>query len=304
MVMSPSSSSRLSAARAKLNLEGQTVDTDAPVIASRRLYNRASLRITVTDLGDVAITDGNDADYTRRISPADIIPLTSRRQTVYDQREKKYVKVTTLDVSRLVATIESDADLARNFNGVVYVTDKQTSDGVIRLVNGSTLPADGLTVATNNALYVQGDYNTTQHSGKNASASLVADTVTVLSSSWSDSNSAGAITNRKAAANLTVVAGILTGNTATKAGTNSGGAHNLVRLMEDWSGRTITFKGSIGQLFESEYFTAPFPTTLGTVYSLPQLRVMEFDGTIASSPPPGSPTSTQFTRGDFFTAYN
>jgi hypothetical protein len=287
-----------------LTPEGKTVDTDDPVIASRRLHNRAGLRITVTALGEVAITDGNGADYTGVISPADLVPLSSRRQTVYDQREQKNVKVTTLDVAKLISTIKSNDDLAASFNGVVYVTDQQTPDGVIRLVNGATLPASGLTVATNNALYVQGDYNTTQHSGKTASASLVADTVTVLSSNWRDSNSAGAISNRKASSDITVVAGILTGNTPTKAGSNSGGAHNLVRLMEDWSGRTITFKGSIGQLFQSKYFTSAFPTTLGTVYSLPNLRVMEFDSAIASSPPPGSPTSTQFTRGDFFAAYN
>ncbi len=278
---------------------------DDPVIATRRMHNRAGLIITIDSLGTVKITSPSGTeDYASSAEFISAAPVTSIRKPVYDQREAKEVYVTTLDVGNLAKAIDNTPYLKNNFNGVLYVQDERPSNGVIRLTNAQQLPAsaDGFTVATPNALYIQGDYNTVKTDNQTTSAAVIADTITLLSSDWSDANAAGEIDKRKATKDTLIVAGILTGNTPTKEGGNSGGAHNLVRLMEDWSGRTITLKGSIGQLFTSKYFTSPFPLTLGTVYNPPANRVMVFDQTIANSPPPGSPTTVSFSRGVLITA--
>ena len=58
------------------------------------------------------------------------------------------------------------------------------------------------------------------------------------------------------ASNFTEVSSaILTGIIPTRPGVDqiwSGGVHNLVRLLEDWSGSTYRFRGSLGVLFENE----------------------------------------------------
>ena len=276
---------------------------DDPVIASRRMYNRAGLRITIKndDSVDVVI-NGKKYDPSEQIYANAVGTLTNVHQPIYDQREKMTVNVTTMDVSKLVVALNNMPDIKKEFNGVIYINDETPSGSALRLINGDTLPSGkGLTMATNGALYVQGNYNTKTNNGQTIPAALIADTVTILSSGWADKNSTNDIKSRKASDNITITAGILTGNTPTSAGANSGGAQNLVRLMEDWNGRTITMTGSVGQLFTSKYFTAKFPTSLGTVYSLPSSRAINFDQVIAKTPPPGSPTTTQFSRGDLIT---
>ena len=62
----------------------------------------------------------------------------------------------------------------------------------MRLINGGTLPTDGLTVASQNPVYIQGDYNTTSASTR-GSAAVFADAVTILSNNWKDINSSGAL---------------------------------------------------------------------------------------------------------------
>jgi len=109
---------------------------------------------------------------------------------------------------------------------------------------------------------------------------------------------------------MQVNAGLVTGNVATVSAdhTSSGGVQNLVRYMEDWSGKNTTFKGSVGRLFGSTQFvhaytgpgsedlTAVHPSTRSTS-SRPARSV----STAASRPTrlPQS-TTTAFGRGDFF----
>ena len=277
---------------------------DDPVIASRRMYNRAGLRITIKNDDTMEmVINGTAYNPGQQIYSNASKPLADIHQPVYDQREKRTVNVTTMDIAKLVTALDAMPDIKKDFNGVIYINDENPSGSALRLINGDTLPSGkGLTLATNGALYVQGNYNTKTTNGQTVPAALIADTVTILSSGWADKNSANDIKGRKASDNITITAGILTGNTPTASGANSGGAQNLVRLMEDWGGRTITMTGSVGQLFTSKYFTAKFPSTLGTIYALPSSRAINFDGVIASTPPPGSPTTTQFSRGDLITA--
>lgn len=174
--------------------------------------------------------------------------------------------------------------------------------GAVRLVNGKTLPSSGLTVATPNGLYVKGHYNCpvdsdlgTTNTANVKPASLVADGLTLLSPSWTDSNSTSAYTSR-GATNMTVNAAIVSGNVMSQGanGTDpmSGGAHNLPRLLEDWSSKTLTINGSLVCLFQSTKANGRFihPGYTGQYY-VPPTRNWSFDRNFLdpNKLPPGTP---------------
>ena len=83
---------------------------------------------------------------------------------------------------------------------------------------------------------------------------LIADAVTVLSNNWQDKNSALALSSR-IASNTTVNAQIITGNVPTTSSAYSGGGENLLRLLEDWTGKYFTFSGSLSQYYHSKVAT-------------------------------------------------
>src|SRR6185436_1289326 len=109
----------------------------------------------------------------------------------------------------------------------------------------------GLTIATPDPLYVQGNYNLAC-----VPACLAGDAVTVLSTAWNDTNGAYSLSAR-IAANTTINAAVITGIVPTGSGSYSGGCENSLRLLEDWSGKTFTFKGAIAVLYYSQDATAP-----------------------------------------------
>src|SRR5207248_3569589 len=107
-------------------------------------------------------------------------------------------------------------------------TTVTTTERAIRLKNGGTLPSSGLTVASENPIYIQGDFNTggtpPSDSGTYTSptvsgytrqnAALVADAITILSGAWSDTNADKSVPQRDAS-NTTVNAAVVTGNVPT-----------------------------------------------------------------------------------------
>jgi hypothetical protein len=172
----------------------------------------------------------------------------------------------------------------------------------IRIKNGSKIPAAGLTIASNNPVYVQGDFNTggtppsdsgnpsdattPQVSGyTRAPASILADAMNILSNSWSDSNSG----TMPAATNTTVNAGIIAGIVPTAPvvgdGSYSGGAENFPRFLEDWSSATLTYYGSMVELYQSKQSIGEWGKA--NVYSPPK-RQWYFDTNFQTKLPPGS----------------
>ena len=160
----------------------------------------------------------------------------------------------------------------------------------VRLVNGGQLPNPGgstygLTVATQFPMYVLGNYNCTNNGlsalglyGTNGAtantlpAALLADSITILSPSWSDSASATKVGGGPAASPTTVNAAMLDGIVQTVpsiSGNYSGGVENFLRLLEAWgSGNTLTYNGSIVVLYYSQYATNYWQQT-GNYYSAP-----------------------------------
>ena len=282
------------------------------------------------------------------------------RYPIVDPREalngQNAVNITTLDIGNLTtavtAAMGTDPNLAANYNGVVYVYDKtdnatvspSTLNGIL-LKNATTTPNFpdstgnplGFTVVTNNGLYVQGDYNTTQInvSGQQVPnpSGIMGDAVTALSYGYDPTlnaynalmpnNGLQAWANRNATTSpgdtspygMTIDAAILTGNTPTNTSVSpeikSGGAQNLVRLIENWysdpHGLELSITGSLGQLFSSDFFQGAWPGTgnyaaLGNnpAYLQPHQRNFSYDLNFQQRTPAGSPTTTSFHKGNFF----
>lgn len=209
-----------------------------------------------------------------------------------------------------------------------YVNPSISGWGV-KLVNGDTIPNPsfahgqdiyGTSVASNQMMYIEGHYNsdgddgtgspTTPDSdadfasqGNEAPAALIADSITFLSENWDDSVSSQSRGNREAS-DTEVSAAIMTGlvpSGETGSNSYSGGVENFPRFLENWSGDTLTLRGSIVALFESEVATERWGK--GDVYGAPN-RDWGFHEKFAEGfLPPGTPTSRGF-RGRDFTDLN
>ncbi len=296
---------------------------DDPGISVSRAYNKSGLIIQVASNNSVSITkigDGKAADVTSTYSG-----VVSATFNDWDEREGKLVKVNIIDMDVLGKKILADYP---TFNGMLYVNlqnSSSTSPAAIKITNAGTLPIlntgpttetiKGLSIATNGGIYVQGSFNATLITNPDGTtraipAMLMGDSITVLSSNYHQSNATRPLIARVArltaaeiaAGGMTINAGLLTGNVASSGaiGKSSGGAQNLVRYQEDWTGKNVYFGGSIGRLFQSTQFTRPF-TGPGVVYIQPLNRVFNFDSNMQTYPPPGNPTTSTFSRGTFLT---
>lgn len=178
-------------------------------------------------------------------------------------------------------------------NTFVYnylLKDVTTFRRALRLVNGSKL-VNPLTVATENPIYVLGDYNIKTPQP----ASLVGDSVTVLSGNWDDANSYNESLASRPAASTTLQAAILAGGTMAVYATPAppynephldGGVHNFIRFLENWNGQTMTYVGSMINMFYSRQAIGQWKCCQ-TVYSPPS-RSYTFDTTFlnpATIPP-------------------
>lgn len=174
--------------------------------------------------------------------------------------------------------------------------------------DGTLVSPGGFTLASENPVYVQGDYNSNAGDpawagggdvAGHAAASVIADSVTLLSNNWSDLNSflsPTTMTNRNAGTTYyrLAIAGGKNMNFPKPAwgsqdfGTD-GGVHNFLRYLEDWGGQTLNYKGSLVSLYYSTYLTGVFKCCT-TVYS-PPVRNYSFDADFAlpGGLPPGTP---------------
>jgi len=153
------------------------------------------------------------------------------------------------------------------------------------LTNGAVLPPQGLSIATPDPAYIVGNWNIKTSAGGTSDAGLAdttytrpsavySDAITILSGSWNPANSALGINSRNASSD-TVNAAFLTGNVPSDGDNYSGGVENFPRFLENWSGQTFTYNGSMVAMFASQVANAPWPGT-GSVYN-PPTRIWAFD---------------------------
>jgi hypothetical protein len=175
----------------------------------------------------------------------------------------------------------------------------------VRVINGSILPSyKGLTVATPMPMYVLGNYNVQQSSagasdvGLNTThhtypAALMADAITVLSGNWNDATTIKLPTPTTTTINAAMLEGIVQSTN----GMYSGGVENFMRLLENWSGSSLWYNGSIVVMFPSQYATNYWN---GSYYGVPTRR-WAFDLNFASSGglPPMTPQSQAIVRGSW-----
>jgi len=228
------------------------------------------------------------------------VPNPISTKTFYDYRENKLITATEVDVNLLRGSTNAMAQLndppAGADPGIIYVSETQDANNskAVRLTNGATLPASGLSIATDNPVYVKGNYNTVNKKG----ASIMGDSVTFLSNNWDDTNAANASSpfNGRIATNTTVNAATITGNTMTAVGSYNGGLENLPRFLEDWNDKTFTYMGSLVNLWQSSQANSAWSYG-APVYEAPN-RAWSYDTDFdtLSGLPPGTPRARTLSR--------
>jgi hypothetical protein len=287
-------------------------------IGKQRYYNKCDLLVDVSD-GGVSVKAGQWNNFTG------IPPNTTNGYTFvktngsfFDHRESRWTVTTDVDVLALKQWMASAAGATLNASALskmghqlnsIYVGDRRSQSGkltVVRVSNGQILPASGLTVASSLPLYVKGHFNAPTPGSADTSAtlpaSLVGDSITVLSQAWVDANSNNPY-QQKVAADTTVNAAFLAGivKTTTSSGQKkySGGVENFPRFLEDWDGKTFTYNGSMVVMFESQ-FGKSFWQTPGNYYD-PPIRKWAFDINFLDyrKLPPGTPQVQKLVRGQW-----
>jgi hypothetical protein len=255
----------------------------------------------------------------------------STGQTIQDNREGATMHVSTLDVSAIESGAGANPNYkSNNFNGIVYVYDPNNTTSSrrgIRLKNGSKIPTSGLTVVSNNPVYVQGDFNTggtgstvpsnnptnfntdgTYTNPSNppspnvsgytrAPCSVLADAVNILSNNWNDANSGTVPAASPTTVNAAIVSGIVATSAVGGDGSYSGGAENFPRFLENWTNETLTYYGSMVELYKSQQSVGEWGKA--NVYA-PPAREWFFDTNFKITPPPGSLMVYSYIKGRWY----
>ncbi|MGH9544171.1 MAG: hypothetical protein ACRD23_03045 [Terriglobales bacterium] len=170
----------------------------------------------------------------------------------------------------------------------------------------------GFTVAAENPVYIQGNYNSDNTDPfwaspppavvadiNHSAAAVISDAVTLLSNGWADTNSMLnplTVGNRNATTTYyrLAIAGGKNINFPQPAGTGQdfgtdGGVHNFLRYVENWGGSTLGYRGSLVSLYYSQYDTGTYKCCT-LVYSPPN-RNYYFDSAFLDPAklPPGTP---------------
>ncbi|PIQ96883.1 MAG: hypothetical protein COV67_07190 [Nitrospinae bacterium CG11_big_fil_rev_8_21_14_0_20_56_8] len=132
---------------------------------------------------------------------------------------------------------EADPNTGTDLNGIRLTKIDATSQAQL---------SDETTLATDNPIYIQGDFNTVDTKG----VALIGDAINVLSNAFTGKTCNGALS---AASNTTIYAAFFGGNVPTPAGggTYSGGLENYPRFHESWSGKSCNIRGSFINLWTS-----------------------------------------------------
>ena len=186
----------------------------------------------------------------------------------------------------------------------------------------SGMSQQGFTLATNAPMYTVGSFNANGSAHTSDArlpddtdekpASLMADSITVLSDNWSSnrfySNLDGRsnVENyRRANSYVEISAALVSGTPNTvPSGAPYGsssrplslGVVNLPRFLEGWTSRTLTIRGSLVSLYESEIRPLGAPTNFNDYY-LPPIRDWGFSQLFATGKyPPGTPLIRTYRR--------
>ena len=242
-----------------------------------------------------------------------------RRGGFYNWREQKWMLLLNINVRDLI--------LWNSQNGEPFFSTTDSSEGGIvifatidgpdsnrsnnnygiRIFGSNDLPlaggigvsADptGVTIATDQAIYVLGDFNrgTAAGGAPRQPASIIGDSVNMMSEAyWArtvgaaplcgdqfcrDGQSTQALTGgRRNSQNTWINAAFLSGIDDTLVGTYNGGLENYPRFHENWSGTTLNYQGAFVSLGNTEHVNGIWCGTGSTcnIYN-PPTRLWNFD---------------------------
>ncbi|MCP4566722.1 MAG: hypothetical protein GY841_03975 [FCB group bacterium] len=207
--------------------------------------------------------------------------------TFHDKREGEDATVYDIDMS-----VFKDSDKFPA-NGIIYAGDDRSGLRGTRIFNADDV-GQPVTFASENPIYTMGDINT----NNKQPMAIITDALTILSDAWDDDPAVAGSGDKsdRIADGTDVNFSYITGNQETGAdgaGYN-GGLENLPRFLEKWSGKTLTFRGSIINLWLSEVAVGDWS---GSYYS-PPTRDWAFDTDLTdpNKLPPGTPTVRTFIR--------
>ena len=205
-------------------------------------------------------------------------------------------------------TFATDPGFTLVTNVPLYVIDHYNADGVAHTDDAQKIEHSHYT-DTNGSTYDE------------PPAALYADTITLLSPEWRPNSPSNLNTGHRYYSaesdkwnrdvdytNLEVSAALVTGITPTipkgtamypSDGAGSGGAINLPRFLEYWTGQRVTIRSSLVALFESEVHTEPYHDYFNHFYTPPDRDWgfnENFDNGIY---PPGTPNVRAFRRTRF-----
>jgi hypothetical protein len=241
-------------------------------------------------------------------------PFLSITNSFTDQRQNNdTIVLTQIDVGKYATWLANNSVVQAKYPAsqgqyaaLLYVADCRTTSSSqmpgVRLTNGVSPPVNGgqgFSVATPDPLYVLGNYNCsnstylgTTNTIDTVPCAFMSDALTILSQNWEDSQSSSSYYSDRTACSTTVNAAILTGNVPSTGSTDttySGGVHNLPRLLEIWTGDTLTLNTALINVFASGIATNQFQKP--GIYYEPPTRVFSFDPNFANpaKQPPGMP---------------
>ncbi len=210
-----------------------------------------------------------------------------------------------------------------NWPGVMYVNAQEARQNppvffrrALKIVDGQVLNLGitcgaipcGLTIASENPVYIQGDYNAPPDgswSGASVAAAIAADSISLLSDNWNDVNSffwpyaIGSSANDREAVQTAYRTALIGGKgipfiqpagEAADFGTD-GGVHNFLKFLETWSGVNCYYEGSLVSFYYNRQAVGVYKNS-GYVYSPPS-RHYFFDQNFTLGPqylPPRTPS--------------
>lgn len=331
----------------------------ADVLAGQRYWDQANAGIIQVTDGTPGVpgfdgVNGHDSVKIYTINPVTFVTTQifsgnslyntlagaiSTNQTIQDNREGASIRVATLDVSQIEngsGTSYKASIAAITTAPIIYMYDSSATSGArraIRIKGGSKIPTGGLTIASNNPVYIQGDFNTggtgsavpsnnpsnfnadgtyvnpatpplPQVDGYNgttpgtrAPVSILADAVTILSNSWSDANAGTVPAASPTTVNTAIVAGTVPTASVGGDGSYSGGAENFPRFLENWTNKTLSYYGSMVELYKSQQSIGEWGKA--NVY-VPPTRQWYFDNNFQLKPPPGTLMLYTYIKGRWY----
>lgn len=283
---------------------------ETAAVAKVRLANAAALILDTNDCLYYQTGPITNSEFTTRILIGNAFSgqfaFVTRTNFFWNGRQNYLINPLDFNMARFRQWLQSSEcpPAARNefFNstdgraGIIYVNPPDqgprtpnSTNSAVRIINAEELPR-ALTFVTPLPLYTRGNFNVQigANTATNFPCAIVADCFTPLSTAWKDSDNQ--TTNMRPAASTTLNTAIIVGNSMSTTNVTGGGVHNLPRFLENWSGCTITIRGSMICMFPSEKETAQHVDINPNYYS-PPIRNYLYDPRLGrqETSPPGIP---------------